>query len=135
MANIELIDMSVTSDSVKVRIDRVRRKHTNGIWPDEEIVVVKTLRGLVVVLVKTDLRGVSKPDEILSVIIHDERVLMTVGKRVQFAIGVLFRLIKPNDVELVTIGMPRTENSGRSVRVRENEAAKIAREKLRAKSG
>ena len=79
-----------------LRIDGVRRKHTNGIWPDEEIIIVETLRGLIVVMVKTYLRSVSRPNKILPVIIHDEGVLMAIGKRVHFAIGVFLRLIKPD---------------------------------------
>ena len=59
---------------------------------------------------------------------------MTVGKRVQFAIGVFLCLVKPNDIELIAIGMPRTENSNGTVRVRENSLAEIAGDVLRAES-
>src|SRR5207253_1820292 len=85
----------------------------------------------VVVVVKTRLRRISGEDEVLAIIVRNDHLLFAVSERVELAIGVLFLLIEPDEIELIAIREARPEETHRAVRVAENEPAKIARERLR----
>ena len=124
-------DVPVAGKADIIGVDLVGLKDADGIGPDEKAVVVEMDGRLVVVVVEADLRGIARHEEVLPVIVHDEHVLAAIVERVQAAVGVLFELVEEQDVELVAVGKPRPEEADGAVRVAENEAAKVAHERLR----
>src|ERR1700730_17800901 len=106
--------------------------HARRVGTDQKAVVVIMGAALVMVVMEADLRRVTRKEEVLAVVIEDQRILMPVRERVQKAVGIFFGLIEINQVELVAIGKSRAEQADRAIRVIENETAKVAVELLRA---
>src|SRR5262249_23227212 len=90
--------------------------------------------GAVLVVMKAELRGVAVPLRVLPEQVGDEDRLVPEMKRVQFAVHVLFQHPKPGDVELVSVVPVIAVKPDAQVCVAENESAKIADERLYARS-
>ena len=81
---------------------------------------------------ETDLGVVSWEYEVVPVIVGNQRVLVPVIQGVQKTVGVLFRLIEPNDIVLVLVAQAVSEKTNRTVGICKDETSEIAAEKLRA---
>jgi len=79
------------------------------IGTDQKVIAVELEAWPILIVVITELAGESGKQEILSVVIRHQRVLMPVVKRVEQAVRFLFGLVEDDEVELVTIGQTRSK--------------------------
>ena len=82
---------------------------------------------------ETDLGVITWEYEIVPVIVGNQCVLVPVIQGVQKTVGVLFRLIEPNDIVLVLVAQAVPEKTHRAVGVCKDETSEVAAEKLRAR--
>lgn len=101
--------MAVSGQAEVGRVDLMRRGDADGIGPHEEAVLVVLERGRVEIVVKARLHGVTRPENVLLVIVGDEDLLLPRVKRVEEAIGVFLTLVEQDQVELVAVCQPRAE--------------------------
>ena len=81
---------------------------------------------------EAELSVVARKNEIVAIVVRDERILMPIVEGVEQAIGVFFGLVEPNDVVLILVAQAVSEDANSSIGVRENKASKVARKWLRA---
>ena len=132
VTDVDAPDMAIACEAEIVGIDLMRAEDTDRVWSDEEVIAVEFDAGLIVVVVEAELCGVAWEQEVLAEVVEDESVLVAVIKGIKEAVGFLFGLIKPNDVELIAVGEPRAEESDGAVGISEDKASKVAYERLRA---
>src|SRR5262245_27554224 len=90
MADVERTNVPVAGPAQVGDIDRVRLKDADRIGTDEEAVRVELERRRIVVVMHADLSGVTRPYEVLAIIVRDDDLLMAVTEAVEQAVGVLF---------------------------------------------
>src|SRR5262249_26283205 len=130
--DVEAIDVPVARPAEIGDVEPVRLEHADRIGAHQKAVLVKLEAGVVVVGGGAELRRVTGKDEVLDVIIRDDEVLVAVVERIQLAVGVLFEWAEIDEVELLTVGVAVAEQAHAAVDVAENEAAKVAGERLTA---
>ena len=59
--------------------------------------------GLIVIVVYAALDCITRPDEILAEVVGDQDLLATIIECVQAAVGILLRLAKEDQVELIAV--------------------------------
>ena len=84
--------------------------------------------------VKAQLRGVALGEKILAENIRDEDLLIAPVELVQIGVSVLFEHVESGHVVLPEIIVVVAEDADAEIRVVENEAAKIAHERLNAEA-
>src|SRR5437870_5194655 len=109
----------------------MRRKDADRCRANQKIILIEFGARLVVIEVITDLCCVTRPDEVLAIVIGDDCVLMPVVECIEKAVGVFFRLIYEYDVELVAVGVAVAEETNHAVGVGEYKSAKVANKELR----
>src|SRR5262249_48644854 len=126
--------MSVAGPAQIGDVDRVRLKDTVRIGPHQKPVLVKVKRRSIVVVVNADLCCVARPDEILSVIIANEDVLVAILESVEIAVRILLELLEINQIELVSIRKLRAKEPYGAIGIAKDEPSKIADKRLRTGS-
>ena len=95
VADVEAVDVPVAGPAeVDARRPRAAAKTPTGSGRTRKSFVSNLKLGLVAVVVEADLRRVAGPDEVLPVVVGDDRVLLAVVERVEQAVGVLLRLVE-----------------------------------------
>ena len=132
MANVVAIDVTVACPAEIVRIHSVRCVNTYRIGTHEETVGIKLIACLVAIVMEADLGIVSREDEVIAVVVCNERVLMAIIKGVEQTVGVFFRLVKPKDVVLILVAQTVPEESHCAIGIGKDKTPKVAGEELRA---
>ena len=117
MADVVPVDVTVSSPAQVVCVDLVRSVNSDRIRTDQKSIRVKFDARLVSVVVEAYLGVVSGKDEVVSVVVHDQRVLVSIVKGVQQAIGVLFGLVEPNHVVLILVTQSIAEESNGAIEI------------------
>lgn len=134
VTDVDFVNMAIAGESEVISIDFVRAKDADGIRPDKKVIAIEFNAWLVVVVVKAELCGVTRKDEVLSEVVEDDGILVAVIKGVQQAVCVFFGLVKPNHIELISVGQSCAKESDSAVGVCKDKTSKVAHERLRAGS-
>src|SRR6185369_3332028 len=89
LADVDPVDMSFTREAQIVGPDFVLGEDAGGIGTDQKVISVELEAWPILIVVITELAGESGKQEVLSVVIRHQRVLMPVVKRVEQAVRVL----------------------------------------------
>lgn len=134
MTDVDFSNMAVASHAEVISVDLVLAKDADGIRPNEKLIAVELDARLVVVVVKAELRSVTRKDEILTKVVEDDSILVAVIEGIQHAVRLFFSLIEPNEIELIPIGQTCAEETNGAIGVCEDKPAKVAHKRLRAGS-
>ena len=126
VADIDTADMAIPCEAKIEGIDFVRSKDAGGIRPDKKVIAVEFNAGLVVVVVKAELRSVTRKDEVLTKVVENDCILVAVIEGIQEAVGFLFGLVEPDDVKLIPVGKTGSEESYGAIGVGEDKATEVA---------
>jgi hypothetical protein len=132
VADINATDVSISCEAKVEGVDLMGPEDANGIRPDEEIIAIEFDTGLIVVVVEAELCGIAGEEKVLSEVVKDEGILVAIVKGIEEAVGFLFGLIKPNDVELIAVGEPSAEEPYGAVGISEDESSKVTYKRLRS---
>lgn len=143
MAQVEAADVAVAGPSEvigsnAVSLDAAERAcwfiavddQTDGCWADEESVVVEMHAGIVTVVMKAELSGVSLREEILNVNVGDINLLMARVEGIQSTIGIFLEQVEPGRVPRNAVRFEIAEQTNAGLFFGEEKSAKVARELL-----
>ncbi len=136
MGQIERADVAVAVPAEPHRVHGLLVEGPDGGRADEEAIHVEVLVAAVVEDVQVEHQGVPGPDEVLNEVVHDAEVLLArIEQPVQPAIRVFLERTEVGGVELMPIGAQVAEQAEAELVVAEDEAAKVAGERLNARAG
>ena len=80
---------------------------------------------------ETEFGVVTGKHKVLPIVVHDQRILMSIIKCIEQAVRVLFGLVEKDDIVLVLVAQSISKDSDSAVDVGEDKAAKVTGERLR----
>ena len=132
VVDVKPADVSVAGPAEVVRLHVVIGDRADRRRPRDETILVVVPARIVEIGQETQLAGVAFPNQILPKNIRDQNLLVAPTELIQVRVGVLLEHVEGGEVVLPAVVVVVAEDADAEVGVVENEAAKIAHERLNA---
>src|SRR2546423_241989 len=133
MVDVQPADVSVAGPAEIVSLHVMVGDCADRRWPRNETILVVMSAGVIEIGQKAQLARITFPNQILSENVSYVNLLFAPTELIQVRVSVLFEHIEGSDVVLPAVVVVIAENTNAEVGIIENEAAKIAHERLDAR--
>jgi len=130
VCDIEPADVSVASPAEVLGLHVMILHFPDRFWPNDETVLIVMAIRAIKIGVKTEFRSVALGEKILPKNIRDQNLLIARIEPIQVRVSILLAHVEGDEVVLPAVVVVVAEDARAEVGVIENEAAKIAHERL-----
>src|SRR5947209_513475 len=123
--HIQPADMPIPRPTEVVSVHVMGAHGAEGSGAYDVPVAVVMRASVIEVGVKTPLRGIARPQEVLPIEVANEHLLIALIKRVQLGVGIFLAQVEQGEVVLKAIVSPIAEESRAEVDVVEDKTAKV----------